>query len=287
MNELKAGWSGITIDRFIDAALEEDLGAGDLTSLSTISTGQKGTALCYIKEDCTIAGIELAEKICARVDPSLEVSFTVKDGDSIISIACIGEITGSIHSILQLERLLLNCMQRMSAIATKTRRLVDLVAPYGVQLLDTRKTTPNFRICEKWAVRIGGGVNHRFGLYDQMLIKDNHVQAAGGIQNAIQYCLSYRELHNIQVPLIVEVKNVEEFIIAKEFKEIDRILIDNFKPDQIHPLIALNDTKKIIEASGGINATNMMEYAKTGIDFISMGDLTHHVESVDISLKIK
>lgn len=287
MNELKAGWSGITIDRFIDAALEEDLGAGDLTSLSTIVTGQKGTALCYIKEDCTIAGIELAEKICARVDSSLKVSFTVKDGYSITSIACIGEITGSIHSILQLERLLLNCMQRMSAIATKTRRLVDLVAPFGVQLLDTRKTTPNFRICEKWAVRIGGGVNHRFGLYDQMLIKDNHVQAAGGIQNAIQYCLSYRELHNIQVPLIVEVKNVEEFIIAKEYKEIDRILIDNFKPDQIHPLIALNDTKKIIEASGGINATNMMEYAKTGIDFISMGDLTHHVESVDISLKIK
>ena len=287
MNELKAGWSGITIDRFIDAALEEDLGAGDLTSLSTIVTGQKGTALCYIKEDCTIAGIELAEKICARVDPSLEVAFNVKDGDSITPIACIGEITGSIHSILQLERLLLNCMQRMSAIATKTRRLVDLVAPYGVQLLDTRKTTPNFRICEKWAVRIGGGVNHRFGLYDQMLIKDNHVQAAGGIRNAIQYCLSYRELHNIQVPLIVEVKNLEEFIIAKEFKEIDRILIDNFKPDQIHPLIALNDTKKIIEASGGINASNMMEYAETGINFISMGDLTHHVESVDISLKIK
>ena len=287
MNELKADWFGLTIDQFIDAALEEDLGSGDLTSLSTIATGQKGTALCYIKEDCTIAGIELAEKICARVDPSLEVAFNVKDGDSITPIACIGEITGSIHSILQLERLLLNCMQRMSAIATKTRRLVDLVAPYGVQLLDTRKTTPNFRICEKWAVRIGGGVNHRFGLYDQMLIKDNHVQAAGGIRNAIQYCLSYRELHNIQVPLIVEVKNLEEFIIAKEFKEIDRILIDNFKPDQIHPLIALNDTKKIIEASGGINASNMMEYAETGINFISMGDLTHHVESVDISLKIK
>jgi len=246
MNDLKACWVGITIDRFIDAALEEDLGAGDLTSLSTIATGQNGTALCYIKEDCTIAGIELAEKICARVDSSLKVSFTVKDGDSITSIACIGEIRGSIHSILQLERLLLNCMQRMSAIATKTRRLADLVAPFGVQLLDTRKTTPNFRICEKWAVRIGGGVNHRFGLYDQMLIKDNHVQAAGGIQNAIQLCLKYRQQHNIQVPLIVEVKNLEEFIIAKEYKEIDRILIDNFKPDQIHPLIALNDTKKTI-----------------------------------------
>ena len=287
MNELKADWFGLTIDQFIDAALEEDLGAGDLTSLSTIATGQKGTALCYIKEDCTIAGIELSEKICARVDPSLEVAFTVKDGDSITPIACIGEITGSIHSILQLERLLLNCMQRMSAIATKTRRLVDLVAPYGVQLLDTRKTTPNFRICEKWAVRIGGGVNHRFGLYDQMLIKDNHIQAAVGIKNAIQSCLHYRQVNNIQVPLIVEVKNLEEFIIAKEFKEIDRILIDNFKPDQIHPLIALNDTKKIIEASGGINASNMMEYAETGINFISMGDLTHHVESVDISLKIK
>ena len=287
MNELKESLFGLTIDRFIDAALAEDLGAGDLTSLSTIAKGQTGNALCYIKEDCIVAGIELSEKICAKVDPSLKVIFAVNDGESIESGTCVGTISGAIQSILKLERLMLNCMQRMSGIASKTRAMVDLVAPYGVKILDTRKTTPNFRICEKWAVRIGGGVNHRFGLYDQMLIKDNHVHAAGGIQNAIVSCLGYREQHDCQVPLIVEVKNQEEFIIAKEYKAVDRILIDNFKPEQIHQLLALNDTKKIIEASGGINASNIIEYAKTGIDFISMGDLTHHVESVDISLKIK
>lgn len=287
MTETNTSRSILTIDQFIDAALAEDIGEGDLTSLSTIAKGQMGKALCLVKEDCTVAGIELSEKICARVDPSLVFDFTAKDGESIQSIACIGEITGSIYSILMLERLMLNCMQRMSGIATKTRRMVDLVSPHGVQLLDTRKTTPNFRICEKWAVRIGGGVNHRFGLYDQMLIKDNHVQAAGGIRNAIESCLQYRQLHNNQVPLIVEVKNLEEFIIAKDVQEVDRILIDNFKPDQIQQMLILNDTNKKIESSGGINASNIVEYAQTGIDFISMGDLTHHVESVDISLKIK
>lgn len=287
MTEINAHRFGQTIDWFIDAALAEDLGQGDLTSLATIAKGQTGTALCYIKQDCTVAGIELAAKICARVDPSLKVEFSVKDGETVQSIACIGEISGSIHSILQLERLMLNCMQRMSGIATKTRHWVDMVSPYGVKILDTRKTTPNFRICEKWAVRIGGGVNHRLGLYDQMLIKDNHIQAAGGIRNAIESCLLFRKQQNSQVPLVVEVKNPEEFTIAKDFQEIDRILIDNFKPQQIQQLLSHNHTGKKIEASGGINASNIMEYAQTGIDFISMGDLTHHVESVDISLKIK
>lgn len=287
MTEINAHRFGQTIDWFIDAALAEDLGQGDLTSLATIAKGQTGKALCYIKQDCTVAGIELAAKICARVDPFLKVEFSVKDGETVQSIACIGEISGSIHSILQLERLMLNCMQRMSGIATKTRHLVDMVSPYGVKILDTRKTTPNFRICEKWAVRIGGGVNHRLGLYDQMLIKDNHIQAAGGIRNAIESCLLFRKQQNSQVPLVVEVKNPEEFTIAKDFQEIDRILIDNFKPQQIQQLLSHNDTGKKIEASGGINASNIMEYAQTGIDFISMGDLTHHVESVDISLKIK
>jgi nicotinate-nucleotide pyrophosphorylase (carboxylating) len=243
--------------------------------------------LFYVKEDCTIAGIDLAQKICARFDPSLNVSFNKKDGESVKSVACVGEITGSIHSILQLERLMLNCMQRMSGIATKTRMLVDLVAPFGVQILDTRKTTPNFRIAEKWAVSIGGGVNHRFGLYDQMLIKDNHVQAAGGTRNAIESCLLFRVQSNNKVPLIVEVKNAQEFVVAKDFQEVDRILVDNCAPQEISHLVSLNDTGKKIEASGGINASNMLQYAQTGIDFISMGDLTHHVESVDISLKIR
>lgn len=287
MTEFKAGWFDAAIDHFIGAALAEDIGPGDLTSLSTIAKGQTGKALCYVKEDCTVAGVELAEMICARVDPSLKAVFTVKDGDRIQAVHCIGEITGSIHSILQVERLMLNCMQRMSGIASKTRKLVDLVTPYGVKILDTRKTTPNFRVCEKWAVHIGGGVNHRFGLYDQMLIKDNHIEAAGGISNAIESCIHYRNLNNSHVPLVVEVKTIDEFVIAKEFKAVDRILVDNFKPHQIHQLLLLNDTGKKIEASGGINASTIMEYAQTGIDFISMGDLTHHVESVDISLKIK
>jgi nicotinate-nucleotide pyrophosphorylase (carboxylating) len=165
--------------------------------------------------------------------------------------------------------------------------LVDLVAPFGVQILDTRKTTPNFRIAEKWAVSIGGGVNHRFGLYDQMLIKDNHVQAAGGTRNAIESCLLFRVQSNNKVPLIVEVKNAQEFVVAKDFQEVDRILVDNCAPQEISHLVSLNDTGKKIEASGGINASNMLQYAQTGIDFISMGDLTHHVESVDISLKIR
>jgi nicotinate-nucleotide pyrophosphorylase (carboxylating) len=280
-------WFSQRLDRFIDDALAEDIGAGDLTSLATIKKGQTGTALFYVKEDCIIAGIELAQKICARFDLTLQTDFNIKDGDPIKPISCIGEVSGSIHSILQLERLMLNCMQRMSGIATKTRRLVDLVAPFGVQILDTRKTTPNFRIGEKWAVRIGGGVNHRFGLYDQMLIKDNHVQAAGGIKNAIASCLQYREQSNNKVPLIVEVKNTQEFIIAKNIEEVDRILVDNCTPQEIRQLDLINDTGKKIEASGGITASNILEYAQTGIDFISMGDLTHHVESVDISLKIR
>jgi nicotinate-nucleotide pyrophosphorylase (carboxylating) len=245
-----------------------------------------GRAVFHVKEDCIIAGIELAIIICQKVDPLLQIKFNVQDGDNIEANNSIGSMEGYIHSILKTERLLLNCMQRMSAIATKTNYLATLIAPYNVQILDTRKTTPNFRICEKWAVRIGGGVNHRFGLYDQFLIKDNHIKATGGIKNAIQTCISYKSKMNLALPIVVEVSNIDEFNIAKEFKEVDRILIDNFKPDQIKNLLNLNTTKKIIEASGGINTSNIEEYAKTGINFVSLGDLTHHVSAVDISLKI-
>jgi nicotinate-nucleotide pyrophosphorylase (carboxylating) len=239
-----------------------------------------------VKEDCIIAGIELASMICKKVDASLLVDFSVSDGEQIKANSTIGKIQGSIHSILKLERLLLNCMQRMSAIATKTNILVKQIAPFHVHLLDTRKTTPNFRVCEKWAVKIGGGLNHRIGLYDQILIKDNHIQAAGGIHNAIQSCIEYVKLNNLTVPIIVEVKNLTEFNIAKNFEIIDRILIDNFKPNDIIELLKHNSTNKLIEASGGINQTNIVEYAKTGINYVSLGDLTHHVNAVDISLKI-
>ena len=274
------------INLFIEQALAEDIANGDITTIATVSKDQIGEAICYVKEDCIIAGIELAKMICKKVDPVLIVSFNALDGALSNANTAIGSIQGSIHSILKLERLLLNCMQRMSAIATKTNYFVKLISPYDVKILDTRKTTPNFRVCEKWAVKIGGGVNHRNGLYDQILIKDNHIQAAGGIHNAIQSCIEYVKSNNLTVPIIVEVKNLSEFNIAKTFDSIDRVLVDNFKPNEIVELLKYNTTNKIIEASGGINEGNIVEYAKTGINYVSLGDLTHHVNAVDISLKI-
>jgi nicotinate-nucleotide pyrophosphorylase (carboxylating) len=274
------------INLFIEQALAEDIANGDITTIATVPKDQIGEAICYVKEDCIIAGIELAKMICKKVDPVLIVSFNALDGAHSNANTAIGSIQGSIHSILKLERLLLNCMQRMSAIATKTNYFVKLISPYNVKILDTRKTTPNFRVCEKWAVKIGGGVNHRNGLYDQILIKDNHIQAAGGIHNAIQSCIEYVKSNNLTVPIIVEVKNLSEFNIAKTFDSIDRVLVDNFKPNEIVELLKYNTTNKIIEASGGINEGNIVEYAKTGINYVSLGDLTHHVNAVDISLKI-
>jgi nicotinate-nucleotide pyrophosphorylase (carboxylating) len=274
------------IDSFITTALIEDIGNGDITSLATIDKEQKGEAVCYVKEDCIIAGIELAHMICTQVDPKLTVSFTAVDGEFVSKNTSIGTVKGSIQSILKLERLLLNCMQRMSGIATKTNYFAKLIAPFNVKLLDTRKTTPNFRVCEKWAVKIGGGVNHRFGLYDQVLIKDNHIKAAGDIKNAVESCEKYINNNHLKIPVVVEVKNIEEFNSIKVYEIIDRILVDNLKPIEIIELLKHNTTNKIIEASGGINGSNIIDYAKTGIDYVSLGDLTHHVNSIDISLKI-
>lgn len=274
------------LKHFIQLALAEDIGTGDYTSLSTIPNDQMGEAICLVKEDCIIAGVEMAKQICTIVDPRLEVNFIYKDGDYIKAPTKIGNIKGSVQSILKLERLLLNCMQRMSAIATKTNQLVQLLAPYKTKILDTRKTTPNFRIAEKWAVKIGGGENHRFGLYDQILIKDNHIKAAGGIQAAIDDCAEYMQNNQLKLKVIVEVKNREEFLIANNALIVDRILVDNYDPINLEQLLTENIPKKPIEASGGINASNVEAYAKAGVDFVSLGDLTHHVQSIDISLKI-
>lgn len=276
----------IDVKSFINNALSEDIGIGDITSLATISKEQVGEAVCYVKEDCIIAGVALAAMICKQVDPLLRVTFTVEDGEFVSKNTAIGKIKGPIQSILKSERLLLNCMQRMSAIATKTNYFANLIAPYNVKILDTRKTTPNFRVCEKWAVKIGGGVNHRFGLFDQVLIKDNHIKASGTIKNAVESCEKYLQENQLQIPVIVEVKDLEEFNSVKEYEIVDRILVDNFNPEAIIELIKHNTTNKIIEASGGINGSNIVEYAKTGINYVSLGDLTHHVNSIDISLKI-
>ena len=274
------------LKHFIQLALAEDIGTGDYTSLSTIPNDQMGEAICLVKEDCIIAGVEMAKQICTIVDPRLEVNFIYKDGDYIKAPTKIGNIKGSVQSILKLERLLLNCMQRMSAIATKTNQLVQLLAPYKTKILDTRKTTPNFRIAEKWAVKIGGGENHRFGLYDQILIKDNHIKAAGGIKAAIDDCAEYMQKNQLKLKVIVEVKNREEFLIANNALIVDRILVDNYDPINLEQLLTENIPNKPIEASGGINALNVESYAKAGVDFVSLGDLTHHVQSIDISLKI-
>ena len=278
------------IREFIEQALKEDIGDGDITTKSSFNNDISGVAHCFVKEKCTIAGVALAIQICNYLDPQLDVNFTRNDGDVIEDVpACVGVISGKLSSILQIERLLLNTMQRMSGIATLTKQYVQLAQATGIDIYDTRKTTPNFRLPEKWAVVIGGGVNHRFGLDDQILIKDNHIKAAGDIQNALDNCLSFCNQQNIQIPVIVEVKNELEFLTALKHSIVNRILIDNHTPDVLEKYVQYRNniapTKKL-EISGGINLDNIKPYLIQGINCISVGALTHHAISVDISLKI-
>jgi nicotinate-nucleotide pyrophosphorylase (carboxylating) len=280
----------VAIRSFIEQALNEDIGDGDITTKSSFNNDISGAAHCLVKEKCTIAGIDLAIQICNYLDPQLEVNFTCKDGDIIEDVpACVGVISGKLSSILQIERVLLNTMQRMSGIASLTKQYVQLAQPAGIDIYDTRKTTPNFRLSEKWAVVIGGGVNHRFGLDDQILIKDNHIKAAADIQSALDNCLSYCNQQNIQIPVIVEVKDEQEFLIALKHKIVNRILIDNHSPEVLEKYIQYRNTiapTKKLEISGGINLDNIKPYLIPGINCISVGALTHHAISVDISLKI-
>lgn len=272
---------------FIDQAIKEDVGEGDLTTESVVQISRVATAHFLVKEDCIIAGIELASIIFHRIDPTTSFTPSYKDGDLIKAGTILGSVSGDITSLLKAERLILNAMQRMSGIASKTKLLVDKAAPFGVTILDTRKTTPNFRICEKWAVAIGGGKNHRFALYDQILIKDNHIKFVGGIQQALGNVLNFLEKKQLSVPIVVEVQNEEEFAVAIQYPAITRILMDNFNPEQITQLIAKYVFTQKLEASGGIHAENIDTYLRSGIHYLSIGDLTHHIQSIDISLKIK
>jgi nicotinate-nucleotide pyrophosphorylase (carboxylating) len=278
------------IRAFIEQALNEDIGDGDITTKSSFNNEISGVAHCFVKEKCTIAGVALAIQICNYLDPQLDVNFSCKDGDVIEYVpVCIGVMSGKLSSILQIERLLLNAMQRMSGIATLTKQYVQLAQPVGIDIYDTRKTTPNFRLPEKWAVVIGGGVNHRFGLDDQILIKDNHIKAAGDIQSALDNCLSFCNQQNLSVPVIVEVKNEQEFLIALKHSIVNRILIDNHTPEVLEKYVQYRNTiapSKKLEISGGINLDNIKPYLIHGINCISVGALTHHAISVDISLKI-
>ena len=270
---------------FILNALAEDVGDGDHTSLSTIPGGQKGKAKLLIKDTGIIAGIDVSLEIFKAVDPELKIEILIKDGDSVHPGDIAFYVEGSVHSILKAERFVLNTMQRMSGIASTTNRIVKQLVGTGTKVLDTRKTTPGLRYLEKLAVKIGGGVNHRFGLYDMILIKDNHVDYAGGISKAIQSTKSYLKEKHINIPVEIEVRNLEELREVMQFGGIDRILLDNFSFDLLKQAVKMVNGTYITEASGGITEDNVLEYASCGVDYISMGALTHSIKSLDMSLK--
>ena len=273
------------VDLFIKNAIAEDVGDGDHTSLSTIPLATQGKAKLIVKENGILAGVELALEIFNQVDPALTVLVNIYDGEAVNVGDVVLTVQGSTHSILLAERLVLNCMQRMSGIATKTNRIVNLLAPYHTKILDTRKTTPGLRYLEKWAVKIGGGVNHRIGLYDMILIKDNHVDYAGGIANAIEAANQYLDKTGKALAIEIEVRNLNELKQVLEVGNVQRIMLDNFELPLLKEAVELIDRKFITEASGGIVEENVADYAACGVDYISMGALTHSVKSLDLSLK--
>ena len=273
---------------FIKNALLEDIGDGDHTSLACINKNQNQKAKLLVKQAGILAGVNIAQEIFKTFDSNLEVNVFLNDGDLINKGDIALEVSGNAISILSTERLVLNVMQRMSGIATQTNKLAKLIAHTNCKLLDTRKTTPLFRYFEKEAVRIGGGMNHRYALYDMILIKDNHIDYAGGVTNAINKAINYVNQNNKNLKIEVEVRNEAELMEALNFKEVFRIMLDNHSPGQINHSIQI--IKKLnpsveTEASGGINESNLVKYAETGVNYISMGALTHHVHSLDLSLK--
>lgn len=273
------------VHQIIKSALQEDLGDGDHTSLSTIPADATGKAKLLVKEAGVIAGVELALEIFKEVDKNLEVEVLVKDGQNVVFGDIVFYVTGSVRSILIAERLVLNTMQRMSGIATTTNQIVKTLEGTGTRVLDTRKTTPNLRYLEKWAVRIGGGTNHRYGLYDMILIKDNHVDYAGGIEQAISAAKDYLKNNQKSLQIEIEVRNLKELKQVLKVGGVDRILIDNFSFADLKEAVGIVGNQFPTEASGGITPENALEYAKCGVDFISMGALTHSVKSLDMSLK--
>ncbi|MTI33055.1 carboxylating nicotinate-nucleotide diphosphorylase [Xanthovirga aplysinae] len=273
------------INNFIKAALTEDVGDGDHSSLAAIPEETLNKAQLLIKGEGIIAGLELAEMIFHAVDNDLSVTLKLKDGDP-VQYGDIGLIVeGKARSILTAERLVLNCMQRMSGIATHTSELSRLIEGTKAKLLDTRKTCPNFRLMEKWAVAIGGGVNHRFGLFDMIMLKDNHVDFAGGIKKAIRATHQYLKKTGKNLRIEVETRNIEEVKEVLQEGGVDVIMLDNMSPSQMREAVDLIDNKYETEASGGITRENIRAVAESGVDFISVGALTHSSQPMDISLK--
>lgn len=270
---------------FIQCALKEDIGDGDHSTLSCISPDAKGKAILKIKEDGVLSGMHVAEEVFRYVQPDILFLALKKEGDQMFAGETAFEVEARVHTILQCERLVLNCMQRMSGIATLTRKYTNLLKGYHTRLLDTRKTTPNFRLLEKEAVRTGGGINHRMGLYDMIMLKDNHIDYCGGIERALEKAYRYVQEVKPGLKIEIETRNLDQVKRVVAFGKADRIMLDNFTPEQINIALKLINGKFETEASGGINLENLVDYARTGVDFISAGAVIHHAVSVDLSLK--
>ena len=271
---------------FIDSALKEDIGDGDHTTRSVVPEKKVSKAKLLVKSDGFIAGVELARLIWEQLDPSLTWTPFIKDGDPVKVGDVVFEISGKARTILSGERLVLNCMQRMSGIATKTRAMADLIAETSSKILDTRKTTPNFRMMEKWAVYIGKGNNHRYGLYDMVLLKDNHIDVAGGIANAITSTLKYLNETGKKLKVEIETRNLQEVEEVVRTGGVDIIMLDNMSLAMMRQALAIIQGKFVVEASGNITEENIRAVAETGVDYISVGSLTHSYQSLDLSLKI-
>ena len=271
----------------VDEALAEDVGEGDHSTLSCIPADAWGRAVLKIKQDGVLAGVEVASMIFKYKDADAEFRILKKDGENMKAGEIAFEVEALVHTILKCERLVLNCIQRMSGIATLTREYTDRLYGYRTKLLDTRKTTPNFRLFEKEAVRIGGGVNHRFGLFDMIMLKDNHIDYCGGIEKAINKAWEYVKEKKPGLEIEVETRTMDDVkkVVEVGAGKVSRIMLDNFKPDQLAEALALIKENFETEASGGINLDNIEDYAKTGVDFVSVGALIHQAKSLDLSLK--
>ncbi len=272
------------IEKIIESAIKEDIGDGDHTSLATIPSDAKGYAMLFSKDNGILAGIEVAKTVLRLIDNDLSTEIFYKDGAEIKKGDKILKIFGKIRSILQAERLMLNFMQRMSGIATQTNKYAKIIADLPTKVLDTRKTTPNMRIFEKMAVEIGGGMNHRFGLYDMIMIKDNHVDFAGGIDNAIMRVNEYLASANKNLKIEIEVRNFKELEQVLNTGKIHRIMLDNFSVQDTKKAVEIIDKRYEIESSGGITLETIRDYALCGVDYVSVGALTHHIKSLDLSL---
>ena len=273
------------IDELIDLAFAEDIGDGDHTTLCCIPDTAMGKSRLLIKEPGILAGVEIARKIFHRFDPDLKMTVYIEDGTAVKPGDVAFVVEGRVQSLLQPERLMLNVMQRMSGIATMTHRYVKKLEGLHTRILDTRKTTPGMRMLEKEAVKIGGGVNHRIGLFDMILLKDNHVDFAGGIENAISRCHDYLKAKGKDLKIEIEVRNLDELKEVMRVGGVDRIMLDNFSPELTKEAVKIVGGKYEIESSGGITFDTIRDYAESGVDFVSVGALTHSVKGLDMSFK--